>query len=101
MLYQREIGVITALAALCLYGTLGTDGFASRDNLLNVGQQASLIGIMAVGMTFVIISGEIDLSVGSIYVLSSMVTGMLLQHDVHLGAGRRSSASRPARHAEP
>ena len=82
VLYQREIGVITALAALCLYGTFGTDGFASRANLLNVGQQSSLIGIMAVGMTFVIICGEIDLSVGSIYVLSSMVTGMLLQHDV-------------------
>lgn len=80
VLYQREIGVITALVALCLYGTFGTDGFASRANLLNVGQQASLIGIMAVGMTFVIISGEIDLSVGSIYVVSSMVTGLLLEH---------------------
>ena len=54
-------------------------GFSSSDNLLNVGQQASLIGIMAVGATFVIIAGEIDLSVGSIYVLASMVIGMLLQ----------------------
>lgn len=81
--YQREIGVITALLALCVYGVLGTDGFDSRDNLLNVGQQASLIGIMAVGATFVIICGEIDLSVGSIYVLSSMATGMLLQHGVN------------------
>lgn len=80
---QREIGVITALLALCVYGTFGTDGFASRDNLLNVGQQASLIGIMAVGMTFVIISGEIDLSVGSTYVLASMVVGMLLQRNVN------------------
>jgi ribose transport system permease protein len=79
LVHQREIGVITALLALCVFGALGTDGFASKDNLLNVGQQASLIGIMAVGMTFVIISGEIDLSVGSIYVLSSMTCGMLLQ----------------------
>lgn len=82
ILYQREFGVMTALAVLCLYGTFGTDGFATRANLLNVGQQSSLIGIMAVGMTFVIICGEIDLSVGSIYVFASMVTGMLLQHDV-------------------
>jgi len=83
LLRQREIGVIAALAALCLYGALGTDGFASRANLLNVGQQASLIGIMAVGMTFVIISGEIDLSVGSIYVLASMIVGTLLEHGVN------------------
>lgn len=83
VLRQREIGVMAALGALCLYGALGTDGFASTANLLNVGQQASLIGIMAVGMTFVIISGEIDLSVGSIYVLASMIVGTLLEHGVN------------------
>jgi ribose transport system permease protein len=79
---QREIGVIAALAALCLYGLLGTQGFGTSQNLLNVGQQVSLIGIMAVGMTFVIITGEIDLSVGSIYALSSTVTGLMLLHEV-------------------
>lgn len=80
---QRELGVIMALVLLCLFGTFRTDGFASKDNLLNVGQQASLIGIMAVGMTFVIICGEIDLSVGSIYVLGTMTVGMLLERDVN------------------
>jgi ribose transport system permease protein len=80
VLYQRELGVIAALLILCLYGTIGTDGFLTADNLLNVGQQGSLIGIMAVGMTFVIITGEIDLSVGSIYVLASTVVGVLLTH---------------------
>ena len=80
---QRELGVILALLALCVYGAVGTDGFSSSDNLLNVGQQASLIGIMAVGATFVIITGQIDLSVGSIYVLASMVVGLLLQHQVN------------------
>ena len=83
VLGQREIGVIAALLALCVYGTVATDGFATSTNLLNVGQQASLIGIMAVGMTFVIISGEIDLSVGAIYVLASMIVGILLEHDVN------------------
>lgn len=83
ILAQRELGVIVALAALVLYGTIGTDGFSSTDNILNVGQQASLIGIMAVGMTFVIVTGEIDLSVGSIYVVASMVVGTLLKHEVH------------------
>lgn len=80
---QRELGVVLALVLLCIFGIVGTDGFASSENLLNVGQQGSLIGIMAVGATFVLISGELDLSVGSIYVLATMVTGMLLQRSVH------------------
>ena len=79
-LTQRETGVVAALLALCIVGTFTTDGFLVRENLLNVGQQVSLIGIMAVGMTFVIVTGEIDLSVGSIYALASVVAGMLLQH---------------------
>jgi ribose transport system permease protein len=79
-LRQREFGVIAALAILCVYGAAGTHGFLTKDNLLNIGQQGSLIGIMAVGMTFVIITGEIDLSVGSIYVLASTVVGELLTH---------------------
>jgi ribose transport system permease protein len=79
---QREIGVITALLALCLYGAVGTQGFLSTKNLLNVGQQGSLVGIMAVGMTFVIITGEIDLSVGSIYALASLVGGQMLTSGV-------------------
>lgn len=79
LLYQRELGVILALAALCLFGVFGTDGFRSTDNLLNVGQQASLIGIMAVGATFVLVTGEIDLSVGSIYALTAMSVGLFLQ----------------------
>jgi ribose transport system permease protein len=82
LIRQRELGVILALVLLCLYGALGTDGFRSSDNLLNVGQQASLIGMMAVGATFVIIAGEIDLSVGSIYVLVSMCVGLLLHAEV-------------------
>jgi ribose transport system permease protein len=80
VLRQREFGVIAALLILCVYGAVGTHGFLTKDNLLNIGQQGSLIGIMAVGMTFVIVTGEIDLSVGSIYVLASTVVGQLLTH---------------------
>ena len=67
LLRAREAGVFIALIVLCLFLSLATDGFLTSINLLNVGRQISLLGIMAVGMTFVLISGEVDLSVGSIY----------------------------------
>jgi ribose transport system permease protein len=76
----RESGVFVGLLALCVFGALGTNGFLGTDNLLNVAQQVSLIGIMAVGMTFVIVTGEIDLSVGSIYALAATVSGLLISH---------------------
>ncbi|MCC7163030.1 MAG: ABC transporter permease [Anaerolineae bacterium] len=63
---------------MCLFLSLTSPNFLNVTNLLNVGRQVSLLGILSVGMTFVIISGEIDLSVGSNYALSGLVTGMLL-----------------------
>ena len=56
-----------------------TPHFLTVSNLLNVAQQTSINAIVAVGMTFVIISGGIDLSVGSIVALSGVVLGALLQ----------------------
>lgn len=78
LLQAREAGVFLALFALCLFLSFSTDGFLSSVNLLNVGRQVSLLGIMAVGMTFVLIAGEVDLSVGSIYAFSGLATGMLI-----------------------
>lgn len=74
----RETGVFVALVVLCLFLSIATDGFLTSLNLLNVGRQVSLLGIMAVGMTFVLISGEVDLSVGSTYAFSGLATGMLI-----------------------
>lgn len=78
LLRARETGVFLALVVLCLFLTFATDGFLTSVNLLNVGRQISLLGIMAVGMTFVLIAGEVDLSVGSNYALSGLATGMLI-----------------------
>ncbi len=52
--------------------------FLSADNLLNVGLQAAVIGILALGETSVIISGGIDLSVGSVLAISGVAAGMVL-----------------------
>jgi ribose transport system permease protein len=78
LLWAREAGVFLALLALCLFLTFSTNGFLTSLNLLNVGRQISLLGIMAVGMTFVLISGEVDLSVGSTYAFSGLSAGMLI-----------------------
>ncbi|MCD1268033.1 ABC transporter permease [Microbacterium sp. MEC084] len=55
---------------------LGNDGFLSPNNMLNIVRQTATISIMAVAMTFVIATAEIDLSVGSVAGLASVVTAM-------------------------
>jgi ribose transport system permease protein len=74
----REFGVFAALVVLCIVLTLLNDRFLTPTNLLNIGRQISLLGIMAVGMTFVLVSGEVDLSVGSTYGLCGIAVGVLL-----------------------
>ncbi|WP_297739797.1 ABC transporter permease [uncultured Tessaracoccus sp.] len=57
---------------------LGQEGFLSGNNLVNIFRQAATITVMAVAMTFVIACAEIDLSVGSVAGLSSVVTAMTI-----------------------
>ncbi len=70
-------GPLIGLLLLCLFLTFATDSFFSIRNFLNVLDQITVLGIMAVGMTFVILIGGIDLSVGSVMALSMMVLGYL------------------------
>lgn len=58
--------------------TLGDSGFLSANNLLNIVRQTAIISVMAVAMTFVIASAEIDLSVGSVAGLASVVTAITI-----------------------
>jgi ribose transport system permease protein len=74
----RETGILLALVIICTLLTLTTSNFLTVQNLLNVGRQVSLLGIMAIGMTFVLIAREVDLSIGSIYAMAGLSTGMLI-----------------------
>lgn len=78
VLSNRSSGMAVALVVLCLVGAFSSPQFLTSSNAMNVAQQVALIGIMAVGMTFVIVAGDIDLSVGSIYALASVVTADIL-----------------------
>ena len=70
-------GPLIGLVVLCLFLTVATDTFFSIRNFLNVLDQITVLGIMAVGMTLVILIGGIDLAVGSVMALSMMVLGYL------------------------
>ena len=75
----RQFGTLIGLVALSLVLWALTPHFFTVANMLNVAQQTSINAIVAVGMTYVIVSGGIDLSVGSIVALSGVVLGVLLQ----------------------
>ena len=71
----RAIGPVLGLVLLCIAGTLLNSDFASLDNAMNVLTRTAFIGIIAVGMCFVIISGGIDLSVGS---MAALIAGAVI-----------------------
>lgn len=73
-------GAFAAFFALFVVFSLTTPRFFSGSNLVNVLDQVTVIGVLAVGATAVIITGGIDLSVGSVLALSTMVLGWL-SHD--------------------
>jgi ribose/xylose/arabinose/galactoside ABC-type transport system permease subunit len=73
-------GPLLGLAIVCvLFGALRFNTFVTFDNGAIILQQTAVIGIAALGMTLVIISGGIDLSVGSIIALGTVVIALLIQ----------------------
>jgi len=81
----RQFGTLIGLVGLCFVLWILTPYFLTVSNLLNVAEQTSINAIVAVGMTFVILSGGIDLSVGSIVALAGVVLGLALHDDRSLG----------------
>jgi ribose/xylose/arabinose/galactoside ABC-type transport system permease subunit len=75
----REGGMVVAvLVTAVLFGVLDTR-FVSVRNLANISSQISFLAVLAVSMTYVIISGEIDLSIGSIVGICGVIFGQLTQ----------------------
>lgn len=86
--FVRNIGLVVALVALCIVGTVLTGSrFASVDNLMTILRLASALGVVAIGMTFVITAAGIDLSVGAVLGLASVWATTLatqtMANDVH------------------
>jgi ribose transport system permease protein len=80
--YARQLGTLSGLFGLCVVLWALTPHFLTVSNLLNVAEQAAIIAIVAVGMTFVIITGGIDLSVGSVLAFAGVVMASTLHAGV-------------------
>jgi ribose transport system permease protein len=73
----RSLGLVIALLALFAVGAITAgDRFASVDNILTIIRFASIVGVISIGMTFVITAGGIDLSVGSVLGLGTVVASL-------------------------
>jgi ribose/xylose/arabinose/galactoside ABC-type transport system permease subunit len=83
----RDFGIgIALLAELVLFSMLSPH-FLTTDNLINVWLQTSITAVIAAGMTFVILTGGIDLSVGSLVAIVGVVTTAMLKFDLPLALG--------------
>jgi ribose/xylose/arabinose/galactoside ABC-type transport system permease subunit len=76
--FSEQLVPAIFLVALIIGLSLVSPNFLSVDNFLDIARVASIIGIMAVGMTIVVLTGGIDLSVGSTFALAAVVTAALI-----------------------
>lgn len=84
---HQTFWVFLAAVLACIALTLLTDTFATERNLFNVSRNFAFVGIIAIGMTAVIASGGIDLSVGSTVVLSAMTVAVLMSSGMPIWVG--------------
>jgi ribose/xylose/arabinose/galactoside ABC-type transport system permease subunit len=81
----RQVGTLAGLLLLCLLLTFLSPYFLTVSNLLNVLEQTAINAVIAVGMTFVIVSGGIDLSVGSMVAFAGVLLASALQAPLPVG----------------
>ena len=74
----NDMGIILTLIAMIVFFSLATKSFLSARNFTNIVRQISVVGICAVGMTMVILTGGIDLSIGSLIGVSSAIAAVMM-----------------------
>jgi len=82
-LLLREAGIGLALLLLCLVFAFSAPRFASTTNITNILTQISINTVISVGMTFVILLGGIDLSVGSVLALATIIAGQIITNPAY------------------
>lgn len=80
--FLQRYGLVISFVLLCVAFSLLSDRFATVSNLTNVLRQSTINLIISIGMTYVILTAGIDLSVGAILALSTVITADLLQRGI-------------------
>ncbi|CAE6970500.1 Ribose import permease protein RbsC [Paraburkholderia nemoris] len=76
-------GIVCGLVLLCVLFTVLSSNFLTLANLLNIVMQVSIIAILGFGMTYVLLLGDIDLSVGAVMALVGTIAAFAMQHGLH------------------
>jgi ribose transport system permease protein len=87
LLRSQTFWVLVAILVACLSLSFATDSFATTKNLYNITRNVTFTAIIALGMTMVIITGGIDLSVGSVLCLSSMILAITMHAGYNIEIG--------------
>ena len=87
ILSGQTFWVFIAVIAACVFLSFATDSFATAKNLYNITRNVTFVAIIALGMTVVIITGGIDLSVGSVLCLCSMVLAVVMHAGYNIEIG--------------
>ncbi len=83
--------VLIAVILACIFLSVSTDSFATAKNIYNITRNVTFVAIIALGMTLVIITGGIDLSVGSVLCLCSMVLAVVMHAGYSIEIGIAAS----------
>lgn len=83
---STEMTILIIVMVMMVAMSVISDTFFTAYNIMNMLKQAAIVGIIAIGMSVVLISGEIDLSVGASVGLSSMIAAMLISDQVGIHA---------------
>lgn len=78
----QRYGLVLSFLALCIVLTILSDRFLTTGNIVNILRQSTINGIIAIGMTFVILTAGIDLSVGAVLALATVVAADLMQQEI-------------------
>lgn len=87
LLANRQIVLVGILVLLCVAMSIGSSDFYSGDNIVAILRQASMVLIVAVGMTLLLISGEVDLSVGASMAFTGLVAMDVMNQTGSLALG--------------
>jgi ribose transport system permease protein len=77
----QDYAVFMVLVAICLYLSVATETFATANNIANVSEQIAVVGIISMGMTMLLVSGNIDLSIGGMVALIGIVAAQVFKLD--------------------